>query len=55
MSKRVNGQHPTRDVPAPLPPDFLADLARPPVAPSVRDVLVTATVAAVLAEMETST
>jgi hypothetical protein len=55
MTERVNGQCPTRHAPAPLPPDFLADLVRLPVAPSVREVLVAATVQALLEELETGT
>jgi hypothetical protein len=52
---QVKGQLPTLDVPAPLSPDFLADLVRPPVPPALVDALVEGLVDAVLAEMETPT
>ena len=48
----ARGAEPTRDEPAPLVPEAVADLVRPVVPPDVVDALVAGLVDAVLAELD---
>jgi len=50
----ARGVEPTHDEPAPLDPEFLADLVRPAVPPALVDALVEGLVDAVLADLERS-